>query len=149
MLSSAEQDAVQTWVSDGGTLIITADISREAVYLAFAAPYGVTSFTNTSNNAATPNGSHQLLGGVSSIAYQDGVYFSLNLTEPLSVLAVTSSTAEPWMLVQEVCGESNGLGRVLIVGDHNLFTDTYIGNADNVRFLQNIIVWAQTPSCIP
>ena len=33
-------------------------------------------------------------------------------------------------------------GRVLVLGDHNMFGNTFIGNADNTRLANNIAQWA-------
>jgi len=41
-LSGPEQTALQNWIADGGTLIVTADIFPLAAYESFTAAYGVT-----------------------------------------------------------------------------------------------------------
>jgi len=46
------------------------------------------------------------------------------------------------MVVLEAATGFPYAGRILVTGDHNMFTDSYIGSADNTQLANNIAVWA-------
>lgn len=142
-LSAAEQAAVQSWFFAGGTLIVTADIFAPESYDSLTSFLGVTNYNPLSNGGnATVINSHALTAGVTSIAFTTESTFSV----PATALALANGPSNQlFSAVMDPSTGYNGGGRLFIVGDHNMFTNSFISSADNTVLAQNMASWA----CIP
>lgn len=139
-LSAAEQAALQAWINAGGTLIVTADIFPLPAYESFTQVYGVTGYTaiSGSGNGTTVN-AHPIIAGVSSFNYTTNSTFSYGGDALRIGVDFANNT---FMVVLEPATGFPHAGRVLVTGDHNMFTNSFIGNADNTRLANNIAQWA-------
>lgn len=145
-LSLDERAALQAWVASGGTLIVTPDSNGfdgpfPVVYDSWLSDYGVTDFAWTfsfaTGNPVTP---HPITDGIGN-AYLDG-YCTFTFPAEGEILATVDGGVEPYMVVFEpATGFAEG-GRILVVGDHNAFTNTYIGEQANQPLAVNIVEWA-------
>lgn len=136
-LSAPEQTALVNWVFGGGTLFSAGDImSWQATYNTWLNPLGI----NMNGNAVPVSGFLNIVdaanpiingpnGVVASIETQTaGVYDS----GPFSIIATDS-------LGSAVLMQMNfGFGSIVAIGDHNLFTDSFI-SADGLALFLNII----------
>jgi hypothetical protein len=140
-LSGAEQTALQDWVADGGTLIVTADYGiAPSVWDSVTAVYGVTGYTNLINQGfGTPVGSHPITDNVSSWRYAAECTFTYGAD---AMLIGDNGLGEDFMVVLEPGTGFNVGGRMLVTGDHNMFTDSFINEADNVQLAGNLVSWA-------
>lgn len=145
-LSAAEQTDLQNWVAAGGTLIVTGDIFPLPAYESFTAFYGVTGWTAISNCAtggspANVVAAHPVTVGISATRYCTNGTFTYGANARL--LENDGSTAtNPFMVVLEPATGFTSGGRILVLGDHNLFADAYILNGDNQTLAANIVRWA-------
>jgi len=147
VMSSAEQTVLSTWVAGGGIWIISGDIFNEALYDSYGAPFGISNFHDVSYGALVPTGSHPLVSGISSI---EGVTYTSWTSGPNGQVLGSYAGNKFIEVYDSSTGFTSG-GAVLVLGDHNFFTDSYIGLADNIAFLDNIISWVGTiagPSCV-
>ncbi|MDP6719931.1 MAG: S8 family serine peptidase, partial [Pirellulaceae bacterium] len=142
-LSGAEQTALQDWVAAGGTLIVTADIFPLGAYESFTAAYGVTGYAALGHNATGyPVATHAITQGVSSYRYNtESTYFA---TPGNSLVLGDNGFGQDFMVVLEPATGFTEGGRLLVLGDHNLFTDSHISLADNHLLAENIVSWAST-----
>ncbi len=86
-----------------------------------------------------PDVLHPLTDGVATYAWVNHTTFDLG--DDALVLG-TSGSAESFLAVLEpATGFAEG-GRVVVLGDHNLFTDTFIADADNTALAANVVAWA-------
>jgi hypothetical protein len=143
ILSAAEQTALQAWINAGGTLIVTGDIFPLPAYESFTSVYGVTGYTSISGvgNGTTTN-THPIITGVGTFNYNTNCTF--NYGGDALLLGVDSAN-NTFMVVLEPGTGFPHAGRVLVLGDHNMFTNSSIGNADNTRLANNIAQWACHP----
>jgi hypothetical protein len=141
-LTAAEQAALQGWFNAGGTLVVTADIFGVAAYDSFTSFLGITYTAVGSANNATVVGAHPLTAGVASIAYNTESTFTLPGT---GLTLANNFNGQRYSAVMDGLTGFAGPGRLFVAGDHNMFTNTYIGTQDNTRFAQNLANWA----CIP
>jgi hypothetical protein len=145
VLSPAEQAALQTWVAGGGTLIVTGDIFALPGYDSFTSPYGVTGWRTisacaTGGTAADVVAVHALTVGITTPRYCTNSTFTYPATARL--LVDDGTTDNPFMVVMEpATGHTTG-GRIVVLGDHNLFADAFIVNGDNMAFATNLVRWA-------
>ena len=139
-LSAAEQAALHTWIDAGGTLIVTGDIFPLPAYESFTAFYGVTNYTAIS---AVGNGTvvaaHPITLGVSAFFYNTNCTFTHGAD---GLLLGRDMAGNLFMVVLEPATGFPHPGRILILGDHNMFTNSSIGSADNTRLATNIAMWA-------
>jgi len=138
-LSGAEQSALSSWVSSGGVLFITADIYNKTGYDSFGSVVGVGNFTNVSGSPAV-TGNHALLNGVASLVGTTYVHFTHG--SDATVLANISNNR--FAAVLDNTSGYQGGGCVLVVGDHNIFTDNYANKANNKKFLENVVAWVNS-----
>jgi hypothetical protein len=139
-LSAAEQAALQAWINTGGTLIVTGDIFPLPSYESFTSVYGVTGYTSISGvgNGTTTN-AHPIIVGVTSFFYNTNCTY--NYGGDALRIGVDSAN-NTFMVVLEPGTGFPHPGRVLVTGDHNMFTNSFIANADNTRLANNIAQWA-------
>jgi hypothetical protein len=145
-LSAAEQTALQSWVAAGGTLIVTGDIFPLPAYESFTAFYGVTGWTSI-GSCIQPGGSpadvvavHPVTVGINATRYCTNGTFTVPANARL--LADDGPGDRPFMLVMEPSTGFTSGGRILVLGDHNMFSDGYINSGDNMRLAANIVRWA-------
>lgn len=140
VLSAAEQTALHNWIAGGGTLIVTADIFPLPAYESFTAFYGVTGYTALSNNT-TGNvvAAHPITQGVTTYRYVTESTYSYG---PDALLLGDNGLGRDFMVVLEPGTGFPAGGRILVFGDHNMFTNSYINNNDNVTLANNFALWA-------
>lgn len=141
-LDADEQDALAAFLQDGGTLIVTADIFSFPFYDSFTQPYGVTGYVATNAVSATPVAAHPLTAGVVSLAQVTQSTFTFGAD---ALELYEGNDGSTFMIVLEPSTGFCSGGRILVIGDHNIFTDGTIGNADNVAAASNIVTWASSP----
>jgi MYXO-CTERM domain-containing protein len=143
-LSMAEQTALQAWIAGGGTLIVTADANPLPTYESFTQPYGVTGYlVSVGAMTATTVGMHPLTAGVASI--DPALQVTFGHGPDAQEIAVDDLGQTFMVVLDESTGFCSG-GQILVVGDHNLFTDLYIGNVDNMLLATNMVQWAGNPT---
>jgi hypothetical protein len=146
-LSGAEQTALANWIAAGGTLIVTADIFPLAAYESFTSVYGVTGYTALSNaGTGAPVAAHDITAGVSSYDFVTESTFTFGAN---ALLLGNNGLGSAFMAVLEPATGFNVGGRILVLGDHNIFTDSRIGNADNTLLAGNIAAWAAEAQAVP
>ena len=145
-LSAAEQTELQAWVRAGGTLVVTGDVFPAAAYESFTAWLGITSWFADGSCVAEgkPLGSHRLTTGVTNYQYCTRGGFDPGLTA--NVLG-EDANGQPFLVLE--AGALVGQGRVLVVGDHNLFTDGFIDLAQNRILATNLVHWACRNCSVP
>jgi len=131
------------WVNGGGTLIVTADIFPLAAYESFTSPFGITGYTAVSSSGlGTVVPAHPITDGVTHFEYlTDSAYLDFNAE---GLLLGVNLLGDRYMTVFEPSTGFTSGGRILVFGDHNMFADSYIGQADNTRLAENTIDWAAT-----
>lgn len=145
-LSAVERNALQAWIADGGTLIVTVDSNGfdgpfPLVHDSWLSDYGVTDFGWVFSFATgTPIVAHSITDGIGA-ASLDG-YSTFTVPDDGEIIATIDGGLEPYLVVFEpVTGFAEG-GRILVAADHNAFTDTYIGDLDNEPLAVNVVEWA-------
>ncbi|MFG0330279.1 MAG: DUF4350 domain-containing protein [Phycisphaerales bacterium] len=139
-LSAAEKTSLDNWVAGGGTLIVTAEYLNPDTYEDYTAAYGVGNYFGLANRAnGTPVGSHPIMDGISSFFIPAECTFTYG---PDAELIGINAFGDDFMVVLEPSTGYTGGGRVLVMGDHNMFTDTYIFDEDNFPLAQNMVEWA-------
>lgn len=146
-LSGSEQAALQGWLAGGGTLSVTADIFNLPGYESFTSFAGVAGYTAVSTTGpATIAAAHPITAGVSFAAYTTDVTFTI----PATGLRIMSNGAGgAFACVLDASTGHAGPGRIVVFGDHNMFANTFIVQADNTAMAINLIRWAQTPAPRP
>ena len=146
VLSGAEQTALQNWITGGGTLIVTGDIFPLPAYESFTSFYGVTNYTSLSNNSiGYPVAAHAITAGITSYDYNTECTFTYGSD---AILLGTNGMGSDFMIVMEEGTGFTAGGRILVIGDHNMFTNTSIGNADNTPLANNIAAWASSVTAL-
>ncbi len=143
ILSGAERAALQAWIANGGTLICTADIFPVMFYDSFVDAYGVTFTSISSSGTGTTVGAHPIVAGVSTFSYTTDSTFPNPGTGQILGL---NTAGDNFMMVMEPGTGFNVGGRILIFGDHNMFTESFIGNKDNIQLANNMAAWAKADS---
>ena len=144
-LSAAEQAALQGWISTGGTLIVTADIFPFPAYESFTSFYGVTGYTTSFECVDTtgfPVDVHPITDGVTSYKYCTGGTFTSGIDA--LVLGDNGFGSDFIAVLEPATGFVAG-GRILVIGDHNMFTENDINRQDNIPLANNISAWACEP----
>ncbi len=142
-LAPAEQTALQNWIAAGGTLIVSADILSLPAYESFTSFYQVTNYQALSHSGSgSPVTAHPITNGVSSYAYATECTFTYG---PDALLLGNNGFGNDFMVVLEPATGFLADGRILVLGDHNMLTNSLIGNADNTLLANNIAAWACTP----
>lgn len=140
-LSTAERAALSTWVQGGGTLVVTADIFPLAAYDSFTSMFGVTNYVSVSTPASgAPVGQiHPIVQGVNAYHYVTNSTFSYGSD---ALRLGNDSAGNVFAVVLEPSTGFLGGGRVLVLGDHNFFTDSYVQLNDNALLAKNVAEWA-------
>ena len=146
-LSGAEQTALQEWLAEGGTLIVTAEfvevLGIGPAYETFTSVYGVTNYAEVGeSDMAAPTGVHPIVAGVSM--YQWDVNATFEVGKDAIVLGNDAEKAL-FMAVLEPDTDFCAGGRIFVIGDHNIFVNAFIGEQDNTLLADNLIDWAALP----
>jgi len=142
-LSAAEQTALIGWISTGGTLIVSAEVYPLAAYDTFSAPFGVTNYVSLSTTGtAAPTTFHAITQSVNTYKYYTNSTFSYGSD---AQLLCDDGNGNALMVVLEPATGFFSGGRVLVVGDHNMFTDPFIVSDDNTKLADNMVKWACEP----
>jgi hypothetical protein len=157
-LTADEIDALETFVRDGGGLVVLAECEQDKYGNNLAdllerfgvRPANVTVQDTTNNHqgvVAWPvadlirqRGPVDLLARVDSACfYRSGI---LSITNPdAEVLATTSAAADPPLQPLAVALHA-GRGRVAVFADSDLFGDDSIGDYEHTTLWTNVITWA-------
>ncbi|MDP7022801.1 MAG: hypothetical protein QGH42_00935 [Kiritimatiellia bacterium] len=140
VLSAPEQTALQAWVANGGTLIVTGDIYTLDGYESFTSHWGVTNWTSVGGNSSgsTVN-AHPVISGVSTHYYNTNSTFTYGAD---ALLIMEDASANTYAVVMDPSTGFNYGGKILVTGDHNGYTDGSAGNDDNQTFMANFVAWA-------
>lgn len=140
-LSSTEQTDLQKWVQAGGTLIVTGDYINISQSSTFTSWLGVNFTTPSYTGTGSPTSATACLTqGNPKLYVAAGASF--NVPTGVNLLIAEDSTAKRPMMAESTVVAIKGAGRVLIFGDHNMFTDSYISRNDNRRLAENMCMWA-------
>lgn len=143
ILDSAEQSALQAWVADGGTLIVTADIFPLPAYESFTSMFGVTGYVaNRSSGVGSVIAAHPITAGVTNFMYNTESTYAVSADG--LVLGVNSSGDDYMAVLEPATGFTVG-GRLLVFGDHNMFANANINSEDNTQLATNMVQWAMVP----
>ncbi|MDM7913851.1 MAG: DUF4350 domain-containing protein [Candidatus Eisenbacteria bacterium] len=142
-LSAAEQSALHDWIAAGGTLIVTADIFPLDAYESFTAFYGVTGYVALSENGTgSVVADHPITEGVQAFNYVTQSTYNY----PANALRLADdANGRVFAVVMEPATGFDAGGRILVLGDHNAFTDSQIIGADNSTLANNFAEWACNP----
>ncbi len=144
-LSAAEQHALQAWFDAGGTMVVTGDTHSHDAYDSFTKWLGVSGWTADQGSCRT-NGTvvkaHPVTAGMSSFYYCSLGHFTH--TKNVTRLG-NDAKGRPFLAV--VNPTSAAKGRLLVLADHNLFTDSFINSGQNVALATNIVRWSCNPGC--
>ncbi|MGH1347680.1 MAG: DUF4350 domain-containing protein [Nannocystales bacterium] len=145
-LSNPESDALESWIGAGGTLVVTVDSTGlpgdmfATVYESWGALFGMDTVAFVTNEGmAAPAGVHPLTAGVAQYSWVNHTTFELG--DDAQVLG-DSAAGETFLAVLEPSSGFAAGGRVVVIGDHNFFTDNFIATADNAVLAANLIQWA-------
>ena len=140
-LSSAEQTELQKWVKAGGTLIVTGDYINTTQSDTFTSWLGIKFATPAYTGTGSPtSASACLTRGINQFYVAAGATF--NVPTGVNLLIAENSTNKRPMMAEATIVVIRGVGRVLIFGDHNMFTDSYITRNDNRRMAESMCRWA-------
>jgi hypothetical protein len=122
--SPVEAAAIGEYVERGGGLIILAEDSSFPNYIAEVARYfGVTVGLSTGVYDVFTDSSQSITEGIKSLYFYNG-----------GNIKVGSTT---YVLIQQKVGE----GRLVVIGDSNLFDNRWLPQADNKAFALNVFRW--------
>ncbi len=143
-LSPAEQTALQNWIAAGGTLIVTVEYSPLPAYNAMMAPYNVSFVKIAQQGTASVVANHPITTSVTTIKFAAE---SEVVSGNDALLLAQGPTQKDFAVVLEAASGFGQAGRILVFGDHNMFTDSYIQQDHNVQLAQNMVIWACTGGC--
>jgi len=142
VLVESEQNALHDWIAAGGVLIVTADIFPLPAYESFTAFYGVTGYDDLGDaGTGVPVADHPITEGVATFYYNTQSTFTYG---PDALLLGVDGGGRDYMIVMEPGTGFDAGGRILVIGDHNGFTNSSIGEADNMVLVDNFVRWACT-----
>ena len=123
--SDAEAQLIGQFVENGGGLVILAEDSNftNNIYRV-TAYFGVSVAQSTGLNKILPGSDHPIYNGVGAIEFYNGGEVSKDGTR----FAITAF--------------EHGAGRVVVVGDSNLFDNRWLPAGDNRVFAANVFQWA-------
>lgn len=145
-LSLDEQAALTDFIEAGGTLVLTPDSNGfdgpfPLVYDSWLQDYGVGDFVFVFGpGMGSPVVVHPITEGVTAYALDSTVTFTY--PGQAQILGTAIGGLETLMVVLEPGSGFVEGGRILVLGDHNVLTDNYIAELDNLILAQNIIEWA-------
>jgi len=147
-LSASEKSALVNWVKAGGMLIVTGEDQghlTQTAYSSILTPFSIGIDGGTTAGYATILNSHPLLGNASSI-YLAG---SATLYPMASHLKLLNDHAG---YLAEIVAEYTpevGSGRVLVIGDTDMFTDTYmVLYEENETLFKAMANWVNNPASV-
>jgi hypothetical protein len=130
-----EVAAIEGFVQQGGGLLVMGDNPNcnnhniNPVSTAFGTTCGI---SNLPSSIITDFASHPVFNGVSAIYMAAGG----------EIDSVSPSEEIAWDAGLGAVSEAEvGTGRVIVMGDINSFTNSYIGNNDNQLFAENVFDW--------
>lgn len=133
-LSVSEQSALMAWVVGGGTLIVT------SAFDSFTSVYGLTGrVSHRGGPIVSVTADHPITTGVSRFSYTYEAEFSLPAE---GLVLAKDSSGDPFMVVLEPDTGFHVGGRVVVVADHEVFSDGYISFPDNQRLAMNLAIWS-------
>ncbi len=140
-LTPNEQSALGAWIAAGGTLVVTADAAAPAVYDTITAPFGVSGYTAISN-AATGDvvAAHPLTDQADGFSYASNVTFTHGPDALL--LADDGGGDNPLMAVLEPSTGFTAGGRIVVVGDPDVFTSPRVFGDANQHLAFDVAKWA-------
>lgn len=161
-LSALEVSTLESFVKEGGNLLVLLHISQPVAQLTNAFGIAVSNFTlgekeglignKTQDFHVTNFGPHAVTSGISKIAVFGT--WGLMAEEPAMVVAATGGKAwadmdrnrkfdegEPVQEFGIVAVSEYGRGKVAVVADDAPFANRFIGEADNRRLAENIMRW--------
>ncbi|MEM6991481.1 MAG: MYXO-CTERM sorting domain-containing protein [Myxococcota bacterium] len=146
-LNAAEQTALQAWIAEGGTLIVSVEAIPEQMvgpaYDTFTSDYGVTAFMPTNGSGSgSPLVAHPIVAGVTTYEWNLGAHFTVGAD---ALVLGEGAAGQPFLAVLEPSSDFCEGGRIAVVGDHNIFNDGLIESVDNTTLASNLIAWAATP----
>ncbi|MBD3369592.1 hypothetical protein GF402_04425 [Candidatus Fermentibacteria bacterium] len=125
---------------------MTGDIFPLNAYESFTSNYGVTNYTSISGSGdGYPVASHPITDGVTSYFFMTECTFTYGSDALL--LGDNGSGSDFMIVMEEGTGFTEG-GRILVLGDHNILTNTYIGSSDNTVLANNIAAWAASTTAL-
>jgi hypothetical protein len=133
-LTASEQTALYDWVNAGGILLLAGDIAAwQPTYNSWLSPFGLAESGGTDGttiaSATVVAPAHPLVNGpngvVPTFSMTTFAYFA-----PDSYTTVATYLGNPVLIDKAV-----GSGFVTAVGDHNMFTDSWIGTNEETLFL--------------
>lgn len=144
-LSRSEQSAMKSWFNAGGTLIVTGDTHSHDGYDSFTKWLGVTGWKSDQNSCRTTGPVvklHPVTVDVSSI-----YYCSLGHFTHASTVTRLGNDAKGRPFLAVVNPTKTVKGRLLVLADHNLFTDFFINAGQNITLAKNIVRWTCSLAC--
>ncbi|RJP31592.1 MAG: hypothetical protein C4547_15395 [Phycisphaerales bacterium] len=139
VLSQPEQEALGRFIGRGGTLIVTADIFPLEAYESSTAQFGVTGYRAlTGVGVGRPVAQHVITENVVGYAYNTESTYNYGKD---ALLLGDNGRGSDYMIVMEPETGFNAGGRIVVVGDHNMFTDTYLNQQSNRILAGNIAAW--------
>jgi hypothetical protein len=133
--TAGEVDAIKAFVFNGGGLLVMGDNPAtnpgniQPVSQAFGTTVSVSSLGNSITNFST----HPIFAGISQIQFIAGG--ELSVTSPAGLIAWDASNKGA------ISVASYGGGKVLALGDINLWENDYIASANNQQFALNVFSW--------
>lgn len=147
-LSQPEREALRRFIEGGGTLIVTADIFPLPAYESFTAQFGVTGYRALSGvGVGQPVADHPITQNVAGYGYNTESTY--NYGNDAKLLG-NNGRGSDFLIVMEPATGFNLGGRIVVLGDHNMFTEGLINQNDNRILAGNIAAWAaaQQATCV-
>jgi len=146
-LSPAEEVELASWLKAGGTLIVTAE-KNNSNYAYFIGNLGVSGFSVVPNPlAATVSNAHPLTVNITTVHGYGAS--TIDVYDDKKSLVLTENQTKPFAIVMEPASGYLDGGRVFIIGDHNIFTNSGSGmttndidQVDNKILATNLVNWA-------
>lgn len=145
-LSPDEAQALQDWVAAGGTLIVTPDSNGfdgpwTPVYDSFTQVWGVAGYTFfPGEGTGVATAGHPITDNVTAYAFDGSTTFAFGIEG--EALGGGLDDQNAFIAVFEPDTGFDVGGRLLLLGDHNMFTDPFLDSADNGTLAENVIAWA-------
>ena len=141
-LSAAEVNAIETFVSKGGGLLLISEANHYGAYDAPAKIDAISDVFDISIDFTETNGPssnvlpHEITSGVNTVMW----WYGTTVTPSGSAFALirTADNADDFMAANEY-----GAGRVVVIGDTNIWADNADGmnTEDNGQLAVNTIAW--------
>ncbi len=133
--SSAEATALQNFVNNGGGLVVLSDNEDcpNANLVNIAGYLGLTLGLTDLNGTVTGFSSHEIFTGINAITVVYGG----------RIIASSPSEEQAWMNVNQaiIATALLGNGKVVTIGDMNLWENAYLYTTNNQIFSKNVFDW--------